>query len=129
MKTVDFSKDISYEIYRGANAGIETMSAGSFYTFEKELAVDYAEMNDDPCLYTFSIKGLKFLVVDNNEDIDYGAEYFTKEEIENYDGVRTKSYSQDIMFGEFCCKTGVFSKSSYEDVIKGATCEHRNYNR
>jgi len=86
-------------------------------------------MNENPCLYTFCVDGLKFMVVNNNEDVDDGAEYFDKEIIEKYDGVRTENYAQVLMFGEFDCITGKFKKSDYETVISMSQSKERRYDR
>ena len=129
MKKVDLSKDITSTIFRGANEGIEIMCGGSFYSYEEELAIDYAEMEEKPCLYAFDVTGLKLLVVDYNDEIDEGVDGFTKEEIEMYDGVRTKNYAQVLMFGTFDCVTGEFKKQSYDELINDSKAEYRRYDR
>lgn len=129
MKIVDLSKDITNTIYRGANEGIDVMCGGSFYSYDEELASDYAKMEANPCLYAFDVTGLNFLVVDYNEEIDGGVEGFTKEEIEMYDGVRTKNYAQVLMFGTFDCVTGEFKKQSYEELMNDSKAEYRRYDR
>ena len=129
MKSVDLSKDIAKTIFRGANEGIEIMCGGSFYSYEQELATEYAEMEENPCLYAFDVTGLNFLIVEDNCDIDDGVDGFEKEEIEMYDGVRTKNYAQVLMFGTFNCVTGEFKKQSFEDLINDANKEFRRYDR
>lgn len=129
MKTVDLSKDITSTIFRGANEGIDVMCGGSFYSYEEELAADYAKMEENPCLYAFDVAGLKFLVVEHNWDIDDGAESFEKEEIEMYDGVRTENYAQVLMFGTFDCVTGKFNKQSYDELMNDSKAEYRRYDR
>lgn len=129
MTTINLSKDITNTIFRGANEGIDIMCGGSFYSYEEKLASDYAEMEEKPCLYAFDVTGLKFLVVDNNCDIDDGVEGFEKEEIDMYDGVRTKNYAQVLMFGTFNCVTGEFQKQSYDELMNDSKAEYRRYDR
>lgn len=129
MKEVDFTKCVTNSIYRGANSGIEIMESSCFFSFEKEIAEDYALMNQSPCLYSFDISGLKFLIVDNNDDLDDGVEWISEDEFNSFDGVRTKSYSQAVFFGEFDCNNGKFSKTSYEDVILKSNSLNRRYDR
>lgn len=129
MKILDLSANKLDVIYRGANAGHKIMSDSCFYSYDKEIAEDYAMMNSKPCLYTFCVDGLNFLVVEENWMIDGGATEFEKEEIEKYDGVRTANYAQVLLFGEFDCTTGKFTKSDYETVINMAQSEERRYDR
>lgn len=129
MKTVDLSKDITNTIFRGANEGIDVMCGGSFYSYEEELAADYAQMEENPCLYAFDVTGLKLLVVEHNWEIDGGVDAFEKEEIEMYDGVRTKNYAQVLMFGTFCCVTGKFKKQSYDELMNDSKAQYRRYDR
>lgn len=129
MTTLDFSKDINNTVYRGANEGIEIMCGGSFYSYEEDLAIDYAEMEEKPCLYAFDVTGLKLLIVDYNDEIDEGVDGFTKEEIEMYDGVRTKNYAQVLMFGTFNCKNGKFKKQSFQDLTNDSNADYRRYDR
>lgn len=129
MKVIDLSKDITNTIFRGANEGIDIMCGGSFYSYQKNLAIEYAEMEENPCLYAFDATGLNFLVVEHNHDIDDGVQGFEKEEIDMYDGVRTKNYGQVLMFGTFNCVTGEFQKQSYDELINDSKAEYRRYDR
>ena len=129
MERVDFTKDITNMIFRGAESGIEKMQSSCFFTYEEDLATDYANMNDNPCLYAFDIQGLKLMEVERNEDLDFGIDWITEEEYNQYDGIRTESYSQAVFFGEFDCTNGKFTKSTYEEVIKQAESEIRRYDR
>ena len=129
MERVDFTKDVTNMIFRGAESGIAKMHSSCFFTYEEELATDYAEMNDNPCLYAFDISGLKLMEVERNEDLDFGIDWITEEEYSQYDGIRTESYSQTVFFGEFDCTNGKFTKSTYEEVIKQAESEIRRYDR
>lgn len=131
MKVIDKSKDVNYTIYRGAKAGIKKHVGGSFYSSIKGYAEDYATLDGEknPCLYVFDYKGLNILVIGDLEGIDDGIENFTEEEIAMYDGVRTENYAQYLMFGTFDSETGVFEKQSYEELLRDANLDFRDYVR
>jgi hypothetical protein len=106
-------------LYRGANSGLKKMNAGSFYSSEIEIASEYAELQETPCIYSFGFKNdtLRFLK-ESHCNIDEGVKNFTKEQIENYDGAATIDGIQFILFGEVNCIDGSFKKLSYENVLK-----------
>ena len=113
-------------LYRGANTGLKKMNAGSFYSSEIEIASEYAELQETPCIYSFGFKNDTLIFLEETHcNIDEGVENFTKEQIENYDGAMTKDGIQFILFGEVNCIDGSFKKLSYENVLK----QSKEFNR
>lgn len=130
MKTHNASGSIHATIYRGANDGIETMFPGAFYTEIPEVAISYAEMEAEPCVYEFFAPTLKFANGDKmGFDPDMGTQEVTDAVIDQYDGIRFDGGAQVVLFGSMCCKTGTFHKSTVSEIRMYEQAEQRRFDR
>lgn len=131
MTVVDNQNNFFGGLFRGANAGIEEMIAGSFYTTDVELAASYAIMEDEPVVYCFNYRNLNLIDIEDtfeNEE-DNGILSITDEELEMYDGYIARGGVQVCLFGSFNVETGKFTKNSIEECRKAANNSIRRYDR
>lgn len=130
MKTHNASNNIHATFYRGANDGIDMMFPGAFYTEMPEVAISYAEMEAEPCVYEFFSPTLKFANGDKlGFDADMGTKEVTDDVIEQFDGVRFDGGAQVILFGAMCCKNGVFAKSTVAEIRESERADQRRFDR
>jgi hypothetical protein len=122
---------ISGGLFRGANAGISEMSAGSFYSTDDAIAMSYAAMENNPTLYCFSKSGLKLIDIENTESCneDAGVLDITDGELSDYDGYIVNGGVQVCLFGRFCCSTGKFTKLPIDQIRQDANAAYRQYGR
>jgi hypothetical protein len=120
-------------LYRGAKSGIDVHSAGSFFTAHEDVAISYADQEEDGIVYEFSLKNLNLIDILDTEDgsPDEGILRMTDEELMNYDGYYVHNsgnkYVQVCLFGRVS-KDG-FQKLSVEDIKADAKADHRRYDR
>lgn len=130
MKTHNASGSIHATIYRGANDGVDAMFPGAFYTEMPEIAISYAEMEPAPCLYEFWAPSLRLANGDKlGIDADSGSKDVPDDVIEAFDGVRLDGGAQVVLFGWMCCRTGVFTKSTVDEVRSFECADVRRFDR
>lgn len=127
--------DNSYEVFRGATLGIDKMRAGSFYTNEVEIANNYAQQEETPAIYCFSIAGLdiisedELLDMDIDFDIDEGIINVPDYILEKYDGLSAQDGAQFILFGTLNCNDGKWEKGSVSEIRESQDSELRRFDR
>lgn len=125
-------KILGNSFFRGANLNIQNMCAGSFYTTDIEIANDHALMEEEPCIYSFSNKGLNLVDIETLEGLpecDLGTQEIEDEILLKYDGFIFRNGIQIVLFGSFDCNTGIFTKSTIEEIRKSEQLNFRRYDR